>query len=84
MQTSRGYIEGAHVNFCRPKKFLSNLRTFDFDNVEVSLQHRGASLCNQLLQEFQAINLHTEDVHVHVPFSKQENNFFDKITAFST
>ena len=44
MQTCCGYIEDAHVNFCRPKKFLSNLRTFDLDNLEVSLQHRVASL----------------------------------------
>ena len=33
-------------------------------------------------QEFQAINLHTEDVHVHVPFSKQENNFLTKLRHF--
>ena len=49
MQTCCGYIEDAHVNFCGPKKFLSNLRTFDLDNLEVSFQHRVASLCNQLL-----------------------------------
>ena len=48
MQTF-GYIEDVHVNFCGPKKFLSNLRTFDLDNLEVSLQHRVESLCNQLL-----------------------------------
>ena len=66
MQTCCGYIEDAHVNCCRPKQCLSNLRTFDLDNLEVSLQHS---------QEFQAINLHTEDVHVHVTFSKQENIF---------
>ena len=74
MQTC-GYIEDAHVNVCRPKKFLSNLRTFDLDNLEVSLQHRVESLCNQLLPRVQAINLPTENVHVRVTFSKQENNF---------
>ena len=52
MQTCCGYIEDAHVNFCRPKNnFCQIYGIFDLDSLEVSLQHRIASLCNQLLPE---------------------------------
>ena len=51
MQTYCGYIKDVHVNFCRPKNnFRQNYSMFDLHNLEVSLQHRVASLCNQLLQ----------------------------------
>ena len=51
MQTFCGYIEDAHVTFCRPKNIFCQriYGIFDLDNLEVSLQHRVASLCNQLL-----------------------------------
>ena len=42
------HFEDVHVNFCR-QKIVFNDGIFDLDNFEVSLQHRVASLCNQLL-----------------------------------
>ena len=82
MQTYFGYIKDVHVNFCRPKNnFKQNYGIFNLDNVEVSLQHRVASLCNQLLpgvssnpiETLHRCYKHTENVHV--TFRKQENNF---------
>ena len=57
------------------------MHTFDSDNFQVSLQHKVASLCNQLLPGFSSHQFetlhrcykHIEDVHV--TFSRQETKF---------
>ena len=61
--------------------FDKNYGIFDLDNFEVSLQHKVASLCNQLLpwfssNQFETLHRcykHIEDVHV--TFSRQETKF---------
>ena len=65
------FIEDVHVTFCRRKNnFWQSFGIFDLDKFEVSLQHRGASLCNQFLPEFSSNQFETlhrcyiEDMHV--------------------
>ena len=58
LHTCCGDIEDVHVNFCRRKNnFWQNYGILDLDNFQVRLQYWVASLCNQLLQSFQVINL---------------------------
>ena len=46
------------MTLCRPKSNFDKITDFyDLDNFEISLQHRVASLYNQLHPEFQTINL---------------------------
>ena len=82
MHTCSGYIEYVHVNFCSRKKFFDKITAFStLDNFEVSLQSRVANLCYQLLpgcssNQFETLHRcykHNEDVHM--PFSRQDNNF---------
>ena len=60
---------------------MTKLRHLDLDKFNVSLQHRAASLCNQLLSGFssnQFETLHRCYKHienVHMTFCRQENNF---------
>ena len=83
-------IEDVHVTFCRGKNnFWQSYGIFDLDKFKVSLQHRVASLCNQLLpgvssNQFETLHKcykHIEDVHV--TFCRQKI-IFDKIMAFLT
>ena len=76
------YIEDVHVNLLDEKIIFDKIRSFSTpDSFEVSLQHRVASLYNQLFPGFSSNQFetlrryykHMEDVHV--TFSKQENNF---------
>ena len=77
-----GYIEDVHANFCGRKKKIDKIRAFSTsDNFEVSLQHRVASMCNQLLpglssNQFETLHRYYKHIeNVHMTFSKQENNF---------
>ena len=69
------YIEDVHVNY--ETIIFDKIRAFSTpDNFEVSLQHKVASLCNQLFPGFSSNQFetlhryykHMEDVHV--TFSK--------------
>ena len=72
------HFEDVHANFWRRKFFffLQNYGTFDFNNFEVSLQQRVASLCNQFLPGFSSNQFETSHrcyMHielVHVTFHK--------------
>ena len=83
------HIEDVYVNFCRWKNnFWQNYGIFNLDKFKVSLQHRVASLCNQLLPGFSSNQFetlhrcykHIEDVHV--TFCRQENNFWQNYSIF--
>ena len=85
------HIEDVHVTFCwQENNFWQNYGILDLDKFQIRLQYGVASLYNQLLPEFSSNQFetfhrcykHIEDVHV--TFCWQENNFFDKITAFWT
>ena len=72
------------ILFLASKKnnFWQNYGILDLENFQVRLQYWVASLCNQLLPEFSSNQFetfhrcykHIEDVHV--PFSRQENHFW--------
>ena len=74
-----------HVTLSQQENhFWQNYGILDLDNFQVWLQYGVASLCNQLLPEFSSIQFetyhrcykHIKDVHV--TFSRQENNFWQK------
>ena len=76
------HIEDLHMIFSKEENnFWQNNGILDLDNFQVRLQHRVASLCNQLLPEFSSNQFETfhrcykHIEHVHVAFSRQENNF---------
>ena len=85
------HIEDVRVIFSRQENhFLTKYGILDLDNFQVRFQFWVASLCNQLLPEFSSNQFktlhkcyqHIEDVRVIS--SRQENHFFDKMTAFWT
>ena len=76
------HIEDVHVTFSRQENnFSHNYGILDLYNFQVRLQYGVASLCNQLIPEFSSSQFETlyrcykHIEHVHVTFSRQENNF---------
>ena len=68
--------------FADKKIIFDKITAFStYDNFEVSLQSRVASLCNQLLPGFASNQFETmhrcykHNENVHMNFCKQENNF---------
>ena len=82
MHTCCEYIWRCAYEFWQSKILFDKITAFSTeDHFQVSLQHRIAKLCNQLLPEFSSNQFETlnrcyKDIEdMHVTFSKQGNNF---------